>query len=203
MYIYTDDDLGRIDRAYLGPKGRRLPFIATYRTYGITVAVLVGVFFLFMMIGLPLNEWTVLLYGLVCTMTVARIIQRMKRDVSIWSMFRAGTQEVTVPRRPRPIPEPHTMTLTIPRLAYDVTPAPRWWERIKLRRGAAATAGETEATTLPAEPAPQRPAPSSAAPTTVTAPAEQVHPIHDSTLPSRRALRDAEDPRRRGIRRRP
>lgn len=129
MYVYTDDDLTRINRDYLGPKGRRLPWVATYRSYGVAAAVLVGMFGLFMMLNVPLSQWTVLLYGFSSTLVIAWIIRRMKRDVSIWAMAKAGYQEVTVPRETAPARKPHTMSLGIKRWDYDAVPAPRWWER--------------------------------------------------------------------------
>lgn len=129
MYVYTDDDLTRINRDFLGPKGKRLPWVATYRTYGVSIGVFVGVFALFMALGVPVNQWTALLYACTCTLVIAWFVRRMKRDVSIWSMTKAGWQEVTVPRAPRPVSKGHTMRLEIKRWDYDAEPAPRWWQR--------------------------------------------------------------------------
>ena len=38
MRVYTDDDLRRIDRTWLGPPNKRLPWVATYRQY-VTIIV--------------------------------------------------------------------------------------------------------------------------------------------------------------------
>ncbi|KJL49558.1 hypothetical protein RS84_00032 [Microbacterium hydrocarbonoxydans] len=129
MYVYTDDDLTRINRDYLGPKGKRLPWVATYRAYGVSIAVLVGMFGLFMALNVPLSQWTALLYAFLSVLVITWIVRRMKRDVSIWAMARAGYQEVTVPRAARPAPKRHTIAASVQRWDYNAQPAPRWWER--------------------------------------------------------------------------
>lgn len=129
MYVYTDDDLTRINRDYLGPKGKRLPWVATYRTYGVSIAVLVFMFAGFMWIGLPLNQWTVLLYVFACVLTINFVVRRLKRDVSLWSMFKAGYQEVSVPRAAKPKPQEHPIRVEIARFDYSAQPTPTWWER--------------------------------------------------------------------------
>lgn len=129
MYVYTDDDLTRINRDYLGPKGRRLPWVATYRNYGVALGVLVGMFALFMAVGIPFNQWTLLLYGFSSTLVITWFNRRLNRDVSIWAMAKAGWQEVTVPRAPRPVSKAHTVRLQIKRWDYDAEPPARWWQR--------------------------------------------------------------------------
>ena len=129
MYIYTDDDLTTINRDYLGPKGKRLPWVASYRTYGITLVVIVAWFVVFLLSGLPLNQWVGLLYVIVVFSTVTYVVRRVRRDVSLWAMFRTGWQEVTVPRAVEPRPESHPVVVTVPRYDYDAKPKPRWWER--------------------------------------------------------------------------
>jgi len=129
MYIYTDDDLTRINRDYLGPKGKRLPWVASYRTYGIATAVLLGMAALYMILGIPLNQWTGLLYFFACALILNYVVQRMNRDVSLLAMAKAGWQEVTVPRAARPNPKDHTLHVAITMHGYDAQPAPTWWER--------------------------------------------------------------------------
>lgn len=129
MYVYTDDDLTRINRDYLGPKGKRLPWVATYRAYGVAIGVLVGMFGLFMVLNVPLSQWTVLLYAFLSVLVITWIVRRIQRDVSIWAMAKAGYQEVTVPRATQPAPKTHTITATVKRWDYNAQPAPRWSQR--------------------------------------------------------------------------
>lgn len=118
MYVYTDDDLTRINRDFLGPRGRRLPWVMQYRTYGIIISVyFLGWFVLFQVFRLGFNQWTALLYVFACAMACVSIVQRLKRDVGLFSMFRAAAQEVAVPRAPRPREESHTIHAAI--ASYD------------------------------------------------------------------------------------
>ncbi len=129
MYIYTDDDLTRINRDYLGPKGKRLPWVATYRTYVVVGAVATGIFGLFLFLGVPLNQWTVLLYLFLCALVVTYAIRRLNRDVSLYSMFKAGWQEVNVPRAGDERPKSYQIKANVQRFAYDAMPGPYWWQK--------------------------------------------------------------------------
>lgn len=138
MYVYTDDDLTRINRDFLGPKGRRLPFVLQYRTYGVIIGVFVlGWFLLFTIFGLGISQWTLLLYVFVCGLAATAIVQRLKRDVGLFQMFRAAAQEVAVPRETRPRTHHHTVRaeVTLYR-SMDDRPAPkrRWWARSRTER---------------------------------------------------------------------
>lgn len=135
MYIHTDDDLTRVNRDFLGPKGKRLPWVAQYRTYGVTIAMFLVMWGLFVFLGVPVNQWTLLLYVFITALITLRITQQMKRDVSIIDNIRAGWQEVTVPRPEKPAEHEHVVLLRIPVRPYDTPPAPRWWEFRKRRAG--------------------------------------------------------------------
>jgi hypothetical protein len=135
VYIYTDDDLNRVNRDYLGPKGRRLPFVATYRTYGVTIAVVVVEIAVFMFVGVPLNQWTGLFFCFFAFLSVTYVIRRLNGDVSIVSMFKAGWQEVTVPRPPTQRAKEHVIHAQVQKFDYDAIAPPRWWE-LKKRRAA-------------------------------------------------------------------
>lgn len=128
MYIYTDDDLTKINRDYLGPKGKRVPWVWTYRTYGVVLAVVVGLFALFVFVGVPLNQWTGLAFFFVAFLLSTYVVRRLNGDVGIVAMFQAGWQEVRVPRSPRPNVQEHQIQITVRQFDYDAVPAPRWWE---------------------------------------------------------------------------
>lgn len=132
MYIYTDDDLTRINRDYLGPKGRRIPWIASYRTYGVAMAIAVIEFFAFMVLDIPFSKWTVLLYFVCVALTIPYVLRRLNRDVSLLSMFRQGWQEMSVPRAD-PKPKTNRIELKVERFDYNAEPRPRWWQ-LRARR---------------------------------------------------------------------
>jgi hypothetical protein len=155
VYIYTDDDLNRVNRDYLGPKGRRLPWVATYRTYGVTLAVLVAEFAAFMFIGVPLNQWTGLLFCCVAFLSVTYVIRRLNGDVSIVAMFKSGWQEVTVPRPPAARAKARSLRVIVQRFDYDAVPAPRWWQW-KARRAVVAARAPIEAKATTAKHRPDR-----------------------------------------------
>jgi len=128
MYVYTDDDLTRINRDYLGPKGRQLPWVATYRTYGVLLGTVIGVYLLFLFLGVPFNKWTVLLYLIVTAFSAIGFTRRLRPDQSLWQMVAMGWQEVVVPRDHRPAPTTHHMAVSVARFDYNATPRPRWWQ---------------------------------------------------------------------------
>lgn len=132
MYIYTDDDLTRINRDYLGPKGRRIPWVASYRTYVVVGAIALFEFFAFMMLDIPFNKWTALLYFVCVTLTVPAVLRRMNGDVSLVAMFRQGWQEVAVPRADTRV-EARTVQLKVQRFDYTAEPQPKWWQRLIMK----------------------------------------------------------------------
>ncbi|MGO2933147.1 hypothetical protein [Microbacterium sp.] len=140
MYVYTDDDLSRVNRDYLGPKGKRLPFVLKYRTYGISFAILAAMWGLFVFVGLPVNQWTLLLFFFASALVIIGVVKRLQREVSVLESAIAGWQEVTVPRAEKPNPHAHVVQASVRMRPYDIEPEPRWWEFRKLR---AASAMET------------------------------------------------------------
>lgn len=137
MYVYTDDDLTRINRDYLGPKGRQLPWVATYRTYVVVLATIAGMFLLFLFLGIPFNKWTVLLYAASTALATLTFTRRMRPDQSLLSIVLMGWQEVVVPRQPSNSPRKHQIGVSVARFDYDAPAVPRWWE-FRQRRAAQA-----------------------------------------------------------------
>lgn len=99
MKIYTDDDIRRIDRTWLGPPNRRLPWVATYRQYVTILAVGMSVFGFMLWLGLPMTEllW-LLVAGMVTYLTVKFIENHYRDDVGILTNFISAFQEVSTPR---------------------------------------------------------------------------------------------------------
>ncbi len=127
MYIYTDDDLTRINRDYLGPKGRRIPWVASYRTYVVVGVIALVEFFAYMLLDIPFNKWTVLLYFACVALTIPAVLRRMNGDVSLVAMFRQGWQETAVPRRKTKV-ESQRLEANVQRFKYDAEPLPKWWQ---------------------------------------------------------------------------
>ena len=99
MRIYTDDDIRRVDRTWLGPPGKRLPWVASYREYVTILVVAVGVFSLMVYLGFAMSE---LLWLGVCGFTTAFIVKAINNhyrdDVGILNNFITAYQEISVPR---------------------------------------------------------------------------------------------------------
>lgn len=134
MYVYTDDDLTRINRDYLGPKGKRLPWVATYRTYVVSTVIIFAMFGAFLYLRIPANKWTILLWCFLTALIIARYVRQMNRDLSIYAALKGGWQEVTVPRNhPKP-PEPLAVGASISRWSYDAQPEPKRWGRRRTPR---------------------------------------------------------------------
>lgn len=117
MHITTDDDLTRIDRTYLGPKGKRIPFVATYRQYAIGLAVAALSFGTLLLIGFPMwNKYLLVLWGFGSIFVTMFVNNRMRADLTLRDTARMAWQEVLVPREPSTI-EHHPIRLDIP--VYD------------------------------------------------------------------------------------
>lgn len=115
MYVHTDDDLARIDRTYLGPKGRRLPWAASYRTYGITFVVGLVVFAVLYQVGVNmLDLWGWYWWGLITYLIVRFLTKRLRNDVGLIANVRGVWQEVGVPRDDRRPVKHSEMSLAIP-----------------------------------------------------------------------------------------
>lgn len=129
MYIYTDDDLTRINRDYLGPKGKRLPWVLPYRVYAVIFLSAFIWFGIGWILQIPINQWTGLLFVFVVAMTVIYVTRRLRRDVSLWAMFKGGWQEVIAPRHPGEKTTPHQVVAhRIQMFPIGAAPTPRWWQ---------------------------------------------------------------------------
>lgn len=139
MYLYTDDDLTRINRDFLGPAGRRFPFVLQYRTYFIAAGVaFLTLILLFGIFRLPVDEFTVLLFLTIVGFATGGIVARLKRDVGFVGLVQAGWQEVAVPRAPQPSRnDEHLIRASIPMYAsVDAQPRRRRWQRKQKQQGA-------------------------------------------------------------------
>lgn len=99
MRIYTDDDLRRIDRTWLGPPNKRLPWVATYRQYVTIIIVALTTFSLMLFLGFAMTELAWLfIWGCLTYFTVKAVNDRYRDDVGILVNFITAYQEMSVPR---------------------------------------------------------------------------------------------------------
>lgn len=99
MRIYTDDDIRRVDRTWLGPPGKRLPWVASYREYVTILVVAVGVFSLMVYLGFAMSELLWLsVWGFATAFIVKAINNHYRDDVGILNNFITAYQEISVPR---------------------------------------------------------------------------------------------------------
>lgn len=129
MRVVTDDELKRINRDFLGAKGKRLPFIATYRTYVVVFSIAFATFVAFWVLRVPFSEWTALLYCVVVAYASLLVVRRLQGDVGIVAMFKAAGQEVVVPRSSSPHPRTYRVAAKVPHYSLDAEPRRRWWQR--------------------------------------------------------------------------
>lgn len=117
MRVYTDDDLRRVDRTWLGPPNKRLPWVATYRQYVTIIIVVLSLFGFMLYLGLPMTElgW-LFVCGASSYFIVRGINEHYRDDVGIIVNFITAYQELSVPRDD----DPHyakTLTMTVQRCA--------------------------------------------------------------------------------------
>lgn len=99
MRVYTDDDLRRIDRTWLGPPNKRLPWVATYRQYVTIIVVGLTLFAVMLYLGFPMTElafqfvWFLLTY-----FSVKAFDAYYRDDVGILVNGITAYQELSVPR---------------------------------------------------------------------------------------------------------
>lgn len=130
MMVRTDDEMYRVDRTYLGPKGRRFPFRATYRAYGIwlTVVLLLGAALLRLGVGASFGSVTLTLAGAVY-LTI-RIGKHLDADRPLRAVVTQLWHEVTAPREPRHASTAYEVTARAPRWRAGATPHVPWWRRL-------------------------------------------------------------------------
>lgn len=99
MYFFTDDDLRRVDRTFLGPKNKRLPLVLTYRQWGVAFTYIGLVWIAFMWLGIPFGKYQLIVAGFAIVFLCVYTFRRMDGSVSLWAAFKTGWQEVSVPRK--------------------------------------------------------------------------------------------------------
>lgn len=99
MRFVSDDDIKRVDRRYLGPKGKLLIVRTSYRNWGIAVAVIVGVVIMWTFLGLPVNKWLVALAGFGVIFLIVAIQRYLVDEVTIFSTAKMFYNEARAPSK--------------------------------------------------------------------------------------------------------
>lgn len=120
MRVYTDDDLRRIDRTWLGPPNKRLPWVATYRQYVTIIVVGLTLFAVMLFLGFPMTElafqfvWFLLTY-----FSVKAFNAYYRDDVGILVNGITAYQELSVPREDADAGYSHVLSLHTTRYSPD------------------------------------------------------------------------------------
>lgn len=132
MRLQCDDELYRVDRVFLGPKGKPWPFRATYRAYVFWGFLALGALLAWRLIGLP---WHAIVPLLIVTLSypLASWLDKslLTADRPLWSELERIVQELVSPR-----PELHLVeitrghTLHVERFKAGAKPDNRWWARL-------------------------------------------------------------------------
>lgn len=142
MRVQCDDELYRVDRVFLGPKGKPWPFRATYRAYVFWGLLTLAWLLIWRLIGLP---WHVLVPLVLATLgypTAIWIDTKLTADRPIWSELERIVQELLAPRPDlKPTSTTQIQKLKVQRWPVGTAPADRWpvrlrtWLRSVRRRG--------------------------------------------------------------------
>ena len=97
MRFVSDDDIKRIDRRYLGPKGKLLIVRTSYRNWGIAIGVSVGIVFMWMFLGLPVDKWLIAIAAFGAIFLIVAIQRYLVDEVTLFSIARMLYNEAKAP----------------------------------------------------------------------------------------------------------
>jgi hypothetical protein len=131
MIVQCDDDLYRVDRVFLGPKGKPWPFRLTYRGWVVCATLAIVIVIVWRMIHLPWHP--VMLIGAV----VVAFLGAQWLDVHLTvdrpplaEIERLG-QELAAPRPDlNPKPVAISGSIEVPRWKAGAVPDVRWYARL-------------------------------------------------------------------------
>lgn len=130
MMVRTDDEMYRVDRTYLGPKGKRFPFRATYRAYGIWLTVVLLLAAALLRLGVSASFGSVALTLAGAIYLTIRIGKHLDADRPLRAVVTQLWHEVTAPREPRQMSTAYDVTARAPRWRAGATPHVPWWRRL-------------------------------------------------------------------------
>lgn len=99
MKFVSDDDIKRVDRRWLGPKGKLLIVRTSYRNWGISVGVIVGMVLLWTFLGLPVNKWLVAFAAFGTIFLIVAIQRYLVDEVTLFSTAKMFYNEARAPSK--------------------------------------------------------------------------------------------------------
>ncbi len=130
MRIQCDDDLYRVDRVFLGPKGKPWPFRATYRALVLTAGLLFLGVTVWRAVHLPFNTVILVAIGIGAYLGAQALDKRLTVDRPVLGEAQRIWQELTAPRpdvNPRAVTT--RLTVDIPRWGPGAHPAKKRWRQ--------------------------------------------------------------------------
>lgn len=101
MY-HTDDLLHRVDRIYLGPPGKTLPFKVRYVAYGVGFLVFVlSTVLLRGLLSVPWSSGSTLIQAGIVVFVTGRLMRFVTGDVTVRSVITAAWNDLVAPRPPK------------------------------------------------------------------------------------------------------
>lgn len=97
MKFVSDDDIKRVDRRYLGPKGKLLIVRTSYRNWGIAVGVIVVVIFVWSFLGLPVDKWLIAFAAFGTIFLIVAIQRYLVDEVTLFSTAKMFYNEAQAP----------------------------------------------------------------------------------------------------------
>jgi hypothetical protein len=146
VLVRTDDEMHRVDRTYLGPKGRRFPWRATYRAYAVWIVVTVLLAGLMFKMGVDVSAATVLLMLTTSILVTIRVMKAIDHDRPLCAMGVMCVHEVIAPRplTPRDRAKTYEVEAGVPRWRAGARPEPRWFDRFRRDGSSEASTEDTE-----------------------------------------------------------
>lgn len=131
MRVYTDDEMFRVDRTYLGPKGKRFPWRATYRAYGVWLMVLFALAMVMLRLGVSPSLNSVVLLLMVSVAITIWFMKHIDADRPLRALSSMVWHELTAPRPVTSYDAAHSYQVgaKAPRWQADAQPRVRWWQR--------------------------------------------------------------------------
>jgi len=131
MIVQCDDDLYRVDRVFLGPKGKPWPFRLTYRGWGLCGGLTVVIIVVWRLLHLPWHAVFLVAAVIVAFLAAQWLDHRLIVDRPMVAEVERLAQELTAPRPDldsRPVVV--SASIVVPRWKQGAVPDARWWRRL-------------------------------------------------------------------------
>jgi len=131
--LQCDDELYRLDRVWLGPKGKPWPIRETYRMYVCWVGLTLGLAVVYRMIGLPWHWLGLVVLGTVGYLGAKWLDRRLTPDRPVWAEVARIWTELSAPRPEPPQVVTYSVESHVERWGMSAPPRPHLLARVKAR----------------------------------------------------------------------